>query len=150
MKYIIWGLLLVSIVYGGWPYAYAYRIDKALTESDRAVLNRLVDLDAIRSEIKRNIERDMDTALGADSDGVLGWLKSKVSEIGERAIDESIDLAWVSRVLTANGSFRQQTTHAFFESWNEFVIRLGELDQEPVHVRMTLTSGNWRITAIYE
>ena len=64
MKYIIWGLLLVSMVYVGWPYAYAYRIDKALTESDHANLNRLVGLNAIRSEIKRNIERDMDIALG--------------------------------------------------------------------------------------
>lgn len=127
MKYIIWTLFLVLLVYLGWPYAYVYRIDKALTENDRATLNRLVDLDAIRAEIKHNIDRDMDTALGVDSDGVLGWLKSKVAQIGERAIDESIDLVWVSRMLTTNGAFRQQTTHAFFESWNEFVVRLGEL-----------------------
>ncbi len=150
MKYIISVLILAMLVYVAWPYAYVYRIDKALTESDRGTLKRLVDLGAIRSEIKRNIDRDMDTALGAGPDGVLGWLKSKISEIGERAIDESIDLGWVSRVLTADGPLRQQTTHAFFESWNEFVIRLGELGQEPVHVRMTLSGGNWRITAIYE
>ena len=92
MKYIIWGLLLVSIVYVGWPYAYAYRIDKALTESDRAVLNRLVDLDAIRSEIKRNIERDMDTALGLIPMASSAGSRARSAQIGERAIDESIDL----------------------------------------------------------
>ena len=150
MKYLFAVLITTLCVYIGWPYAYAYRIDKALSESDRGTLNRLVDIEAIRLEIKRSIDREMDTALGADSEGILGWLKSKVSEFGERAIEENIDLSWVSRTLTANGAFRQQTTHAFFESWDEFVIRLGELGQDPIHVRMTLARGNWRITAIYE
>ena len=150
MKYVIALLILTSSVYLAWPFAYLYRIDKALSESDRDTLSRLVDLDAIRAEIKRSIDRDMDTALGTDDDGVLGWLKSKVGKIGVRAIDESITLSWVSRTLTAEGGLRQQTTHAFFESWNVFVIRLGELGQDPVHVKMTLTRGNWRVRAIYQ
>ena len=150
MKYLITGFVLAVCVYIVWPYAYLYRIDKALVESDRVTLNRLVDLAAIRAEVKRTIARDMDNALGADTQGVLGWLKSKVSEFGERAIEESIDLAWVSRTLTSNGAFRQRTTHAFFESWDEFMIRLGRLGEDPIHVRMSLVRGNWRITAIYE
>lgn len=150
MKYVIVGIVATVAVYLSWPYAYLYRIDKALTENDHGTLNRLVDLTAVRAEIGRNIIGDRDVTPGADTDGVLGWLKGKVREFGEHAIEESIDLSWVTRTLTAQGPFRRLTTHAFFESWDEFVIRLGSLGNNPVHVRMTLVRGNWRITAIYQ
>ena len=150
MKYLFAVLILVLATFVSWPYAYLYRIDKALHEGDRDTLSRLVDLEAVRAEIKRNIDRDVDTALGKDTGSVLGWLKEKVSELGEHAIEEIIDLAWISRTLTEDGRFRQQVSFAFFESWDVFLIRLGELGREPVHIRMTLTRGNWRITAIYQ
>lgn len=113
-------------------------------------MSRWVDLEAIRDEIQRGLKRDMNDTLGADTDGVLGWLKSKANELGEYAIDENVDLSWVRDILTHNGRFRQQITHAFFESPGRFVIRLGVLGEEPIHVQMTLRRGVWKITGIYK
>jgi len=39
-------------------------------------------------------------------------------------------------------------TFAFFESYDRFLIRLGDLGKNATHVRMTLQDKTWQITDI--
>ena len=153
MKYVITGVVLLFLTYLSWPYFYVYRIDRALAGGDRVTLAKLVDLHAVRNELRRSMEQGVTNTLGKEPGNVLGWIKDQVSGLGGQAIDELVDLQWVQATLKEaypTETFRAGIDHAFFESWDEFVIRLGELGDNPVHVRLSLTNGNWRITGIYE
>jgi len=47
--------------------------------------------------------------------------------------------------------FIRATTFAFFESYDSFIIRLGELGKNASHIRMKLEDDRfWRITGIYD
>ena len=143
-------LVVAALVYGGWPYAYVYRIDTALTRSDHASLAKLIEIKAVRSEARRSMTRDVDTVLGGNQSGFVGWLKSQVNELGSAAVEEIVDLEWaIATLKPGTASFRSRITDTSFESWTSFVIRLGELGGAPVHVRLQLTDGNWRVVGIY-
>ncbi len=150
MKAIVAGLAFLVAVYAAWPYVYVYRLDRALAEDDRATLNRLVDLSAIRAELKRGLDREVADTLGQEPGKLLSWVKEQVTELGDRTVDQLVDLDWTRRALTRDGPFMSQVSYAFFESWDRFLVRIGELGEDPTHVRMSLVHGNWRVTAIYE
>ena len=143
-------IVLVIGVYVVWPFAYVYRLDNAITRGDDATLARLVDLASVRQAIERSVSRDLDTALGAENDGLVGWIKVQANELGAAAVDEVITLQWVADTLQPGStSFRSRVTHQFFESWDVFVVRVGHLGNDPVHVVLQLTGGNWRVVAVY-
>ena len=148
VKYIT-ALLVVLALYLAWPYACLYLIDKALMGNEVEDLNRWIDLQAVRIGTQQRLEHRLNDTLGTDSEGLVGWVKNKVSDLGEHAIDERIGLAWVRNTLTSRGEFRQQMTHAYFESPTAFMVRLGDLGRDPIHVRMTLHHGIWRIKEVY-
>jgi hypothetical protein len=151
MKKVLFVLLaLTAAVYAAWPYAYVHRIDTALTRGDTPTLGKLIDINAIRTAAEHSMARDVDTALGTGDDGFVGWLRTQINELGVAAVEEIIDLEWAVATLTPRGeSFRSRITHTSFEGWAVLLLRLGELGDNPVHVRLQLTRGNWRIVAIY-
>ena len=69
-----------------------------------------------------------------------------------------IDMEWVRKTLLSRsvsdpamgGSFMGDIDFAMFESYDRFIVRIGELGASPLHVRMSLRDGNWRVTGIYE
>jgi hypothetical protein len=151
MKRIIFlVLVLLAAIYAAWPYAYLHRIDTALTRDDQMTLAKLIDIDAVRAAVEHAMTRDVDTALGTRTDGFVGWLRTQVNELGHAAVEEIIDMEWVTETLKPGPeSFRSHITHTSFESWSDFLIRHGELGDNPVHVRLKLTAGNWKVVAIY-
>ena len=72
--------------------------------------------------------------------------------------DEASHLEWVLDALgTVPGepprprtSLLGDVSYAFWESTDHFLVRLGELGREPVHVRMARTDGEWRVVAVFE
>lgn len=151
MKYFFALVLVLTATYAAWPYVYLYRIDNALAANDLGTLDKLVDLDAVRAEVKRSLDQDVDDALGEEPGAVLGWVKDKLNDLSDRAVEEIVDHAWVRRTLAPDeGSFVGSVSYAFFESWDTFLIRRGELGEDPIHLRMSLSHGNWRVTAIYD
>lgn len=149
-------LALILALFVAWPYTTLYRLDRALAHNDEAALVELLDITAIRAQMKRNIERDMSNALGGDSHTVLGWVKEQLNDLGGEAIEEFVDVSWVAETLNAAArrhgasGFSDGVDYAFYESWNRFIIRLGTLGDDPTHLRLSLSSTGWRVTAVYQ
>ena len=45
--------------------------------------------------------------------------------------------------------FVDQISYAFFDRPTGFLVRIGELGEDPVHFRLTLDGASWRVTALY-
>ncbi len=157
MKYLIIIALLVVTAFAGWPYFTMYRLDKAVVVNDSAALAELVDMTAVREEIKQNIDSDVSASV-AGGGKVGAWIRGGLADLTGNAVDKMIDIAWVRTTLAerptqpprSGPSFLDSVSFAFFESIDRFAFRVGELGGDPVHVRMELSELGWQVVAIYE
>ncbi|MCF1184713.1 hypothetical protein L0E83_14890, partial [Marichromatium gracile] len=92
-----------------------------------------------------------------EAGGVMHWLRQNVGELGDAALEQAITLPWARQTLReAVGRATSQTPpyllagidYAFFESYDRFLVRIGELGKAPTHVRLELEGREWRITDI--
>jgi len=161
MKFVYSLLFAALLAFAAWPYYHVFRIDDALGKDDLDALGQLVDLEAIRREITRRLDAGLQATTGEPAQGsVLGWLQQNLRQAGENAVEQSITIEWVRDRLKGAVSrasdkpkpyFIGATTFAFFESYDSFIIRLGELGKNASHVRMKLEGDyRWRITGIYD
>ncbi|MBS35077.1 MAG: hypothetical protein CMO26_04030 [Thiotrichales bacterium] len=142
--------VLLVAVYWVWPRAYVHRLDTALTRGDEETLSRLVVLPSVKAAIEQSLSNDVNAALGDTEDGFLGWLKNQVTDLGSSAVDEIIDLEWVRETLMpGEKTLESRVTNGSFEAWDIYVVRVGKLGNQPVHIKMQLLGSNWRVVAIY-
>ena len=87
----------------------------------------------------------------------MAWIRQNLECFGDSALEQAITLAWVRETLRqATTAATHQTPpyllagidFAFFESYDRFLIRIGELGRGATNVRMTLQGREWRITYI--
>ncbi len=158
MKYIVSLLFLAIVGFGGWPYVNLFRLDRALMENDRTTLTELVDLKGLKSFHQRKLERQVDQAMGQSRGAIAEMMKNGARWLGKTTAKTIIDLDWVRDKLRwtaitqpdAYPSIISNMSFAFFESPTRFLIRIGDLGEDPVHVRMDLQDGWWRITEIHD
>ncbi|MEM7254391.1 MAG: DUF2939 domain-containing protein [Pseudomonadota bacterium] len=158
MRYIAICLAFTLIALLAWPYIYVYRLDRAVASNDIVTLKKLVDVDAIRDDMKQKVDRNLSSRVGRSPGSIIGWIQEGVRQVGVKAIDMAVDLEWVLNTLRTrhhnegevDPSFLSDTSFAFFESYDRFLIRIGELGEDPIHVRLRLAGGAWRVTGIYD
>jgi hypothetical protein len=156
-------LILAVLLYALWPYVAVFRLSGALAKPEgptaTQALAPLVDLAAVQAHYKGRFGNTVDAWLpsGNDSDQVIGLLAKGLQDLGDNALDKTITLDWVRTSLReamqraapeSPNSFLAGVDFAFFESWNRFVIRLGELGANPTHLVLTLEGFRWRVTDI--
>jgi len=156
-------LLLFSLIaYGIWPYYHVFRLDAALGEDDldTASLDQVIDVQSIRDNYKRRLSAGLGGVLPVEPSAdqpVIRGLAQGIDQVGGAAIDRYVDLAWVREALRqATRDVTQQSPpflisairFAFFESYDSFLIRLGELGEDATHIRMRLEGTHWRVTDI--
>lgn len=158
MRFIGYLLLFALIGYGLWPYYTVYRLDDAIERQDDAQLAPLVEVSAIRANLKRRLGTGVKGVFpSAESDSALSWLRQNLERLGETALDQVVTLAWVHETL--RGAVTRATGQsppyllagiefAFFESYNSFLIRIGSLGQGATHLRLSLVDNVWKITDI--
>lgn len=156
MKKLIFSFLLLLIAaYVAWPYATLYQLNQAVSQSDMASMTELVDLDAIRTEIKNKMNKEVDSAVGEVSGNFIAWLQDGIRRLGSGAVDGLVNMEWVRQQLIIRSADNKETpfinhvSYAFFDSPTGFLVRIGELGEDPVHFRLTLQQTQWRITAVY-
>jgi hypothetical protein len=158
MRFVGYLFLLALIAFGIWPYYQVFRLDQALGNNDMAALGELVDLSAIRRNYKERLQSGIDVLPSVvDGGNALKWLTQNVQRLGDAALDQVITPQWVSDTLKSAAA-RATTkrppyliaavTFAFFESYDSFIIRLGELGKNASHIRMRLEHNSWRVTDI--
>jgi hypothetical protein len=158
MRFIGYLVLFALIGYGVWPYYSVYQMDKAINLQDTTQLADLVDLPALRANYKKRVSDGVKGVLPTDDpNGITSWIRQNLERLGDSALEQAITLPWVrdtlrDAVIQTSG---QKTPYllggidfAFFESYNRFLIRLGELGQGATHVRLSLIDNQWKITDI--
>jgi hypothetical protein len=158
MRYLGYLLLFALIAFGIWPYYSLFRLDDALGKPDVDALQELVDLPAIQANYKQRLSEGLDilpkTAQPGDT---LGWLQSNLQRLGDSALTQVITLDWVRNTLqeAAAQATKQKPPYllaavsfAFFESYDTFLVRIGELGHGATHIRMKLEGKEWRVTDI--
>lgn len=160
MRLLGYLLLFALIAFGIWPYYYIFKLDDALGQDDTTELAALTDLPAIRANYKARLETGADTLLpSVDPNSVLGWLRQNLDRLGSSALDQAITIPWVRDTLrqAVTRATHQGTPYllagidfAFFESYDRFLIRIGELGKGATHVRLSLRGTQWKITDIIQ
>jgi hypothetical protein len=155
MKAFVLALILCLMAYVAWPYYYVWRLDQAAIVDDRAALQRLVDLGAVREQMKRRVNKEVEGTVGDVSNAFVDWLQDGIRRLGSGAVDRLVTLEWVREQLLSKTrpyerpGFVDQISYAFFERPDGFLIRIGKLGEDPVHVRLSLVGASWRVTALY-
>ena len=160
MRFVGYLAVFALIAFGVWPYYSVFRLDDALSKNSTAELGALVDLPAIRANYKARVATGANQILPpADPNSALGWIRQNLERLGDSALDQAITLEWVRDTLRdATVRATNQTPpyllagidYAFFESYNRFLIRIGELGRGATHVRLSLQGTEWRVTDIIE
>jgi hypothetical protein len=158
MRLIGYLVTILIVVFGIWPYYHLYRLDDALGRDDMPSLARLVDVDALRANYKQRLEKGLGMQDQADNPaGALLWLQQGLQRLGDTALEQSISLEWArdNLKLAARSATDERPAYflagvdfAFFESWDSFIVRLGELGMGETHVRLRLEGTDWRIVDI--
>jgi hypothetical protein len=142
------------LLYLAWPYVTLWRVEHALRSDDMAALNDLVDLESVRAEIKKKLNKDADSTIGELSDAFIRWLEEGIGVMGNQAVDRLVTIDWVRGRLLAYSSddgegFLGQVTYAFFDAANGFIVRIGPASGDPVRLRFSLQGLKWRVSALY-
>ncbi|MCP5140946.1 MAG: DUF2939 domain-containing protein [Gammaproteobacteria bacterium] len=153
MKKLLFTLiLLAALAWIAYPYLHVYRLGMALKDNDRAAIAELVDVDAVRNDQRTRMEQRANQAIGKGDDPISKLLRDGASILGAAAIDTTVDQTWVRKQLTDGGKLPDMITrvdYAFFDAWNSFVVRVGELGDNPLHFRMAFADWRWRVVALY-
>ncbi|MDJ0806169.1 MAG: DUF2939 domain-containing protein [Gammaproteobacteria bacterium] len=155
MKTLIFGLIILFSAFLAWPYTAVYRLDQALVRNDTQAIEQLIDIESIQQQIKRKMNKNVESSIGDVSNSFVEWLQNGIQRLGNDAIDSLVNLDWVMAQLRSKnpdnrrGGFFEHLSYAFFDGHDGLLLRIGELDDDPVHARLTLQETQWRITAIY-
>ncbi|HIC82368.1 MAG TPA: DUF2939 domain-containing protein [Chromatiales bacterium] len=147
-------LLLLIGAWLAWPYVTLLRLERAAVAGNAATLEEIVDLDAVRTEIEKRLNKEMQSSIGEVSNAFVDWLQQGVMRLGSEAVDVLVTTDWVREQLLAKSSggsdgFLRHISYAFYESPVIFLVRIGAADDDPVFLRMRLDGLRWRITAVY-
>jgi hypothetical protein len=155
MKALASLLLLFILAFLVWPYTAVYRLDRALALNHRLTLSEMVDIESVRNQIKRKLNKNLESSIGNVSNSFVDWVQEGIQKLGSGAIDEMVNTDWVVAQLRSHnpdpsqGGFYKQLSYAFFDGPDRLLLRIGELDSNPVHAHLKLQGTEWRITAIY-
>ncbi len=158
MKLLRIPLLLLLLAYLAWPYVTILRLDRALASNDPTTLEHLVDLTAVQQEFKDRMDQGLRGAVGEGSNPMLEFMSGGIRQLGGSAIEQLVTMEWVrARLLSKSDqgpasapSLLNSISFALFESFDLFLIRIGQLGDNPVHARMRLQDWDWRVVAVYD
>ncbi|MCU7929639.1 MAG: DUF2939 domain-containing protein [Candidatus Thiodiazotropha sp. (ex Codakia rugifera)] len=147
--------ILIAMAFLIWPYTTVYRLDQALQQNDQQALAELIDVAAVREQIKRKLNKNVKSSIGDVSNGFIDWLQSGIQRLGGDAVEQMVDIRWIVTQLRVHnrnpeqGGFFDHMTYAFFDGPDRLLLRIGDWDNNPVHAHLSLQGTHWRITAVY-
>ena len=155
MKFLCMLILLAVTAYVIWPFYHIYQLSSAITNNDKVAFEELIDIKSIKKVHKENLEWQINNTIGNEKGNlVIDVMREGAKVLGNTTTDVIITTESIFRTLQKKrGSILEQFSFAFFDSiyLTRFVIRLGKLGQNPIHVHMTRQDDwYWRITAIYD
>ncbi|MGB0720841.1 MAG: DUF2939 domain-containing protein [Gammaproteobacteria bacterium] len=151
--------VLAAVLFTAYPYVNLYRLDLALTSNDKTALTELVDLGAVRAEVKSRVKKETDRVIGKGDNDITRFFRESASTLTGSAVNAIVDMNWVKTHLRRDGqpgdkqpypSLFDSLDYAFFDDWNRFLVRLGALNDDPVHLHWAFKDWKWRLVAVYD
>jgi hypothetical protein len=147
---VLAGLALLLLLYLAGPYVTLWRLERAVAAGPPSALAGLVDIGAIRDEIRRRLNKDADSRIGEVSDPFIDWLEQALSDDGDDALETTVTLNWLHGLLAARGrggDLSGAVDHAFFDTPTDFHVRIGNAD--PLHLHLEPHWLGWQVRAVY-
>ena len=152
MRWISRLLFLAIVLYVVLPYYSLYRLEHALVIDDVEQISHFIDLEQVRKNYKLGLR----IREGEGREGVVKQLfRGTANAMSEMTVDQLVSLNWVRKQLVAaeSGQVGQSMfaslDHAFFEFPNQFMVRLGTLENNPTHLIFVREDWVWRLVAIH-
>jgi len=83
MKAFISLIILLACTYVAWPYYHVWRLDQAVIQNNPQALAQQVDLTAVREQIKRRLNKDVDSSVGNVSNAFVDWLQHGIRRMSD-------------------------------------------------------------------
>lgn len=145
--------LTLLLLYAAWPLAMLWRLDQALSRDDMDTVAALVDLDAVRDEIQRRLNKDRESSIGVLSDAFIAWLESGMKQQGTDVLSSLVTLDWVRDRLLTEASHGKGLLSALdgvsFSGPRDFRVRIGSQAASPVTLQLHLDGRGWRVSMLY-
>ncbi len=161
-RWVAVGALIVASLYLVSPWISLWKLDRTTVNGPTSALGALVDIDAVREQILRRLDKDRPSAIGEVSDAFIDWVQTTIRREGLHALPQGITLTWVRDLLLTHAEGRSgfwpAISHAFYDSPTSFRVRIGQpvaqaeeiaaLPAPPVQLRLERGWLDWRVTAI--
>lgn len=144
------GLLVVALVLS--PYWTLWRLSRAANSITPQALAPWVNLDLVREEIRRRLNKEANSCIEDISDPFIAWIEQGLRQGGASALNARINLEWIARLLrdpTASRSLIERVHHAFYHLPQGFVIRLSGTPEQAVTLILRPDPLRWRVVAVY-
>jgi AcrR family transcriptional regulator len=146
-------LALLLLVYLASPYVTLWRLERAVAAGQPGALDGLVDIAAVRDEVRRRLNKNSDSRIGEVSDSFIDWLQQALRRAGADgdALRQTMTLNWLAGLLTAHippgGELSDAIEHAFFDTPTDFEVRID--GGQPLHLHLEPRWLGWQVTAVY-
>jgi AcrR family transcriptional regulator len=146
-------LLLLGVALLLWPYLSLWRLNALVMGQPPAALEPLVDIEAVRDEIRRRLNKDANSHIGEVSDPFIEWIEQGIRRSGDDTLEQGVTLAWLHARLSGHAvteqGFLPAVSYAFFDSLDGFLVCIGAPDDSPTYLRLQPGLFGWRVTAAY-
>jgi hypothetical protein len=136
-----------------WPYLTLWQLDRLVARDQAEALGAVVDIDAVRHQIRRRLNKDDDSVIGEVSDHFIDWIAAALRQPGPDALDRQISLQWLygllqERIADGNGLI-DQVGWAFFSSPTDFLVRVDGAETTPLFLHLRPGVPGWKVVAGY-
>ena len=148
------GLLALLTTYLLLPYATLWRLDRALVEGEGpAAIAGLVDVDAVRDELGRRLNKDQHSLIGELSAPFIDWLQRRLRSPEGHQLALVITLPWLYEQMQARvkpgGRLWSAVSHAWFDTPTRFRVHLDGTDLPPLRLLLQPGAQGWRVVVVY-
>lgn len=157
---IIAALYLIS------PYAALWRLNRTVVNGPTSALAPLVDIDAVREQVQRRLNKEQESRIGEVSDAFIDWIQHNIRHYHADPVAQTIDLKWLRELLLRHSEgeagFWPSLSYAFYASPTSFKVRIGHAPSPgephsdppgdgppPVHLRLERGLLRWRVSTAY-
>lgn len=146
-------LLLVLAALLLWPYVALWRLSHQVASSPPAALEGFVDIESVRDQIRRRLNKEADSEIGEVSDPFIEWIEQGIRRPGNETLQRTVTLEWLHGLLReqARGErgFLPAVRYAFYDPPDGFRVRIAAEGKPPLHLRLEPGVFGWRVTAVY-
>lgn len=145
----------MALLWMTWPYLSLWRLDRLAAADQPEALAAVVDMDSVREQLRRRLNKDTDSLIGEVSDPFIDWISDALRgpRTGVDDLDRRVSLSWLHRLLRersgARGGLGSRVGWAFFISPTDFLVRIDAPPRAPLFLHLRPAFTGWKVVAVY-